>query len=87
MYCAIIIFLDTDIKDEKEVDQLRSILAQKEFTYEVRHLDSEKSLPFRTHLYVAESIPLPGLSEEEQRLFPYHEREDEPHLLKVRVWC
>lgn len=76
-------YIGTDIKDENEVDQLRSILAQKEFTYEICRLDREESLPFRTHLYVPENIPLPGLLPEQRCLLPYHEREDEPHMLKV----
>lgn len=81
--CILFNYVGTDIKDESETDQLRSILAQKEFTYEISRLDKEKSLPFRTHLYVPESIPLPELSDEQRCILPYHEREDEPHLLKV----
>ena len=55
---------------------LRSILAQLEYTYLVQKWDSE-GVPFRQHVYVPENHPL--------TMDIYHEREDEPHVLKVCV--
>ena len=59
---------------EAEVDMLRSILAQLEFTHIVRQYDNSGAL-FRTHLYVPELHPDSGTV--------FLEREDEGHVLKV----
>lgn len=60
------------------MDQLRSILAQMEFTHEICQHER-----FRMHLYVPEGVPVPAISDDVRDCLPYHEREDEPHLLKV----
>ena len=56
-------------------NKLRSILAQMEFSYCVRHYHDELNVPFQHYLYVPETHPITGL--------PIHEREDEGHVLKV----
>ena len=61
-------------KTETIEDQLRSILAQLEFTHQIFEFESQ-GVPFRTHLYVPEVHPLTGTS--------FCEREDEAHVLKV----
>lgn len=53
---------------------LRSILAQFEFSYQIRKYD-EQGIPFRTHLYVPEVHPVTGTT--------FYEREDEAHVLRV----
>lgn len=55
---------------------LRSVLAQREFTYVVRQYD-ERGIPFRTHLHVPETHPDTGTV--------FLEREDEGHVLKVTM--
>ena len=55
---------------ETEIEMLRSILAQMDFSYTVRLLD-ENGIPFRTYLHVSEIHP------ESKRVFM--EREDEGH--------
>ena len=57
-------------------DQMRSILAQFEFTREIIEYE-QKGAPFRTHLYVPEVHPASGL--------PFCECEDEAHILKVGI--
>ena len=61
-------------KTERTVDKLRSILAQMEYSYQVRSW-SDKGVPFRTHIYVPEVHHLTGKR--------FHEREDEAHVFKV----
>ena len=61
-------------KTETTVDKLRSILAQMEYSYQVRSWN-EKGVPFRTHIYVPEVHHLTGKR--------FHEREDEAHVFKV----
>lgn len=56
------------------IDKLRSILAQLEYSYQVQHWH-EQGVPFRTHMYVPEINALTGA--------PFHEREDDAHILKV----
>ena len=55
-------------------DKLRSILAQAEYAYRICEWDA-KGVPFRLHANVPECDPI---TREE-----FHEREDNPHLLKV----
>ena len=55
---------------------LRSILAQFHYRKEVLEWE-KKGVPFRTHAYVPEEHPLTGL--------PFHEREDEAHVFKVKI--
>lgn len=62
--------------NETKAEKLRSILAQMEFTYVICSYH-EKGIPFRHHLYVPESVP------NDQVDYPYHEREDSAHILKV----
>ena len=62
-------------KDETREDKLRSILAQKEYTYTIRKFAKE-GIPFDTYVYVPERHPCTEKS--------FHEREDCGHLLKVR---
>ena len=61
---------------ETEINQLRSILVQLEFTHVVRQYD-ERGIPFRVHLHVPEIHPYIGNI--------FLEREDEGHVLKVTV--
>ena len=63
-------------EEETFDDKIRSILAQLEFSHEVKVWDS-KGVPFCSHLYVPEIHP------ETQSIF--HEREDEGHVFKVRL--
>ena len=56
------------------VDQLRSILAQLQFKYEIEQYEA-KGILFSTYLYVPEEHP------ETKSIF--YEREDEAHLIKV----
>lgn len=60
-------------KTETAIDKLRSILAQMEYSYQVRSW-SDKGVPFRTHIYVHH---LTG-----ER---FHKREDEAHVFKVNI--
>ena len=62
-------------KDETQVDMLRSVLAQLEFSHLVRQYD-QSGVPFRTHLHVPEVHP--------DTKTVFFEREDEGHVLKVR---
>ena len=62
---------------ETELDMLRSILAQLEFTHIVRQYD-DNGVPFRTYLYVPEVHPDSGTI--------FLEREDEGHVLKVHKY-
>lgn len=55
---------------------LRSILAQLEYSYQVRRWDSS-GVPFRTYLYVPETHPVTKSE--------FHEREDFAHVLKVYI--
>lgn len=61
-------------KEETEIEMLRSILAQLEFTHVVRQYH-EDGIPFRAHLYVPEKHP--------ETKSTFMEREDEGHVLKV----
>ena len=61
-------------KDEGITEQMRSILAQFEFTDLVLEWTS-KGVPFQTHLYVPEVHPVTKMT--------FCEREDEAHVLKV----
>lgn len=54
--------------------QLRSIIAQFEYTYIVRKW-TEEGVPFQYHFYVPESLPETGTV--------FLEREDEAHVFKV----
>ena len=53
---------------------MRSILAQLEYSYELCRYDSV-GVPFRQYMYVPETHTVTSCT--------YHEREDEPHVLKV----
>ena len=64
-------------KTETQADMLRSILAQLEFTFEVNAW-VKKGVPFNTHLYIPEVHPLTQQG--------FCEREDEGHVLKVRIF-
>ena len=59
---------------ESEVDKLRSILAQLDYTYEIKQCD-RKGVPFSLFMYVPEIHPETGQ--------PFLEREDEAHVFKV----
>ena len=61
-------------KTEDKLCMLRSILAQLHYKYEVLEWE-KKGVPFRSHLYVPEVHPITKC--------PFHEREDETHILKV----
>lgn len=63
-------------KREEEVDKLRSILAQLEFTHTVREYE-RNGVPFRHHLHVPEVHPETGNV--------FYEREDPAHVLKVHL--
>ncbi len=65
---------DEESVPEKREEKLKSILAQLEYTYRVRSWD-EKGVPFCAFVYVPEMHPVTGA--------PFHEREDEGHVLKV----
>ena len=54
---------------------LRSILAQLEFAYQIRHWE-DQGVPFRTHLHIPEHHPHTGTM--------FCEREDEGHVFKVK---
>lgn len=62
-------------KSETQVEELRSILAQFEYGFQIDHWESE-GVPFRNHLHVPEDHPLTG--------YMFCEREDEGHVFKVR---
>ena len=62
-------------KSETDVEVLRSILAQLEFSWLVCDYDDRLGVPFRHRLYVPEIHPI---TKE-----PFCEREDEAHVLKV----
>ena len=68
------IHIVTSGKKEDQADQLRSILAQLEFTHTIRTWD-DQGVPFRSHLYVPEIHPLTGSE--------FCESEDEGHVFKV----
>ncbi len=55
-------------------DQLRSVLAQLDYTRTIREWDKQV-VPFCTHACVPEKDPVTGNR--------FHEREDHAHLLKV----
>lgn len=55
--------------------KLRSILAQMEYSYRVRHYNDIDGIPFRKHAYVPEIHPDTGSV--------FCEREDEAHVFKV----
>lgn len=61
---------------EERVDQLRSILAQLEFSHTIRTYD-RNGVPFISHLHVPEVHPLTGHT--------WYEREDPAHVLKVNI--
>ena len=67
----------TERTDETHADKLRSILAQREYTYQVLKYE-EMGIPFRTHIYVPEIHPVSGMEN--------HEREDDAHVLKVNFF-
>ncbi len=60
---------------EEVKEQMKSILAQMDYTYQVRRWT--EGVPFCSHLYVPEVHPETGAE--------FHEREDEGHVFKVRV--
>ena len=62
----------TGTNQEREIDMLRSILAQMEFCYTVRQYD-ERGIPLRTHLHIPENHPDSGMT--------FLERDG--HVLKV----
>ena len=62
-------------EDETRPQQLRSILAQLEFRFQVCQWE-DNGVPFRQHIYVPEIHPITGGK--------FHEREDEGHVFKVR---
>ena len=62
--------------EETSIQKLRSILAQMEYTYQVCCWDANGVL-FRTHVYVPEIHPVTEME--------FHEREDEAHVLKVKL--
>ena len=57
------------------VDKLRSILAQLDYSYEIKRWDQE-GVNFSQHIYVPEVHPITGQF--------FLEREDEAHVFKVR---
>ena len=61
-------------EDETRIQQLRSILAQLEFQFQVCQWE-DSGIPFRQHIYVPEIHPITGQV--------FHEREDEGHVFKV----
>ena len=61
-------------KTESFEDQLRSILAQFHFSYEIQQFEAS-GVPFRTYMYVPEQHPVTKST--------FYEREDEAHLIKV----
>lgn len=63
-------------RDESLEDKLRSILAQLEYSYEIRQWD-QREVPFSVYFYVPEVHPETGQ--------PFLEREDEAHVFKVCV--
>ncbi len=65
------VYAGKKIECEENVDKLRSILAQMEFT---RDYD-QKGVPFTTHLHVPEIHPDTGHT--------WYEREDPAHVEKV----
>eukprot|EP00118_Oscarella_pearsei_P012490 m.92464 g.92464 ORF g.92464 m.92464 type:complete len:335 (+) comp36737_c0_seq8:893-1897(+) len=60
-------------EDESEIDYLRSLLAQLEYSRIVREYD-ESGVPFRTYMYVPEFDGVTGDF--------FHDREDHNHILK-----
>ncbi|XP_065891566.1 uncharacterized protein [Dysidea avara] len=62
-----------DGKDETPVEQLRSILAQLEYTYQINAWQA-KGVPFKDYVYVPEIHPKAGME--------FCEREDDGHILK-----
>ena len=63
-------------KDEDDTSILRSILAQLEYSHQIRSWD-DKGVPFRTYMYVPEVHSVTKCE--------FHEREDFAHVLKVRA--
>ena len=61
-------------KDETPVEQLRSILAQLEYAYQINTWQA-KGVPFKDFVYVPEIHPKTGME--------FCEREDDAHVLKV----
>jgi len=59
---------------EKFEDQLRSVLAQYQFVYEINKYEA-KGVMFKTYMYVPEE------NVHTRQIF--YEREDEAHLIKV----
>ena len=66
---------DETTATESFPSKLRSVIGQMEYAHEIHVWDSERGIPFRTHMYVPEKHPMT------QRDF--HEREDEGHVFKV----
>lgn len=58
---------------------LRSVLAQLDFSYQIRNYNDNLQVPFRHFLYVPEVHPITKV--------PICEREDEGHVLKVEYCC
>ena len=69
--CIMIIFVD---EHEGLVNKLRSILAQLEYSYEIKQWD-QKGVTFSMYFYVPEVHPETGQH--------FLEREDEAHVFKV----
>lgn len=61
-------------QEENLTDQLRSILAQLDYSYQINQLESE-GVNFHSHMYVAEVHP--------ETKTTFCEHEDEAHILKV----
>ena len=61
-------------KSETCCDMLRSILAQLDYSYRIKHWDS-MGVPFKDHLHVPEVHSLTGVL--------FCEQEDEGHVFKV----
>lgn len=64
-------------QDEGLADQLRSILAQYQFQYEIQCYEAD-GVPFGTFLYIPELHP--------ETKATFYEREDEAHLIKVNEY-
>ena len=63
-------------KKETRADKLRSIVAQMEYSYQIRKW-TDSNVPFTTHLYIPETHPLTRAT--------FHECEDEGHVFKVHA--
>jgi len=64
-------------KEETTVEQVRSIMAQLEYTYQI-NIWHTKGVPFKHHVYIPEVHPITGME--------FCEREDKGHVLKVGIY-